>query len=175
MLINLSKVLSQDGKIETVLASVDMETFHSRLGEYSLVSQNPIKVTIENLGNQVLLIQGNAQVALNIPCGRCLEAVAYSFSIEFQEQIDMKLSEEERSAQLEDSNFIVDKMLDVDQLVYNEILIKWPIQVLCKDSCKGICSRCGANHNLTACNCDTTELDPRMAAISDIFSKFKEV
>ena len=44
-----------------------------------------------------------------------------------------------------------------------------------KDDCKGICSRCGANLNIQTCDCDTTGLDPRMAAIKDIFSKFKEV
>lgn len=175
MLINLSKVLSQDGNKEKHSVNVDLDSFKSRLGEFIFESKSPVEITIENLGNQVLKIEGIGRQVLQIPCARCLEPVAHTFDIQFEERVDMKLSEEERSAQLEDSNFFEGKMLDVDQLVYNEILIKWPIQVLCKDDCKGICSRCGANHNFTACDCDTTELDPRMAAISDIFSKFKEV
>ena len=63
----------------------------------------------------------------------------------------------------------------VEELVRNELIVQWPIRVLCKDDCKGICSRCGANLNIQTCDCDTTGLDPRMAAIKDIFSKFKEV
>ena len=53
--------------------------------------------------------------------------------------------------------------------------ILFGLSVLRKDDCKGICSRCGANLNIQTCDCDTTGLDPRMAAIKDIFSKFKEV
>ena len=37
--------------------------------------------------------------------------------------------------------------LDVDRLVYLEVLICWPLKVLCKEDCKGICSRCGKNLN----------------------------
>jgi uncharacterized protein len=61
-------------------------------------------------------------------------------------------------------------------LVYDEVLTEWPLKVLCKEDCKGICSQCGANLNHETCSCKHEErLDPRMAAISDIFSKFKEV
>ena len=82
---------------------------------------------------------------------------------------------EERLEELDECGYISGTELDAEQLLYNEILINWPIRVLCKDDCKGICSRCGANLNIQECGCDTTELDPRMAVISDIFSKFKEV
>ena len=65
--------------------------------------------------------------------------------------------------------------LDVDELVYSEILVNWPLRVLCKEDCKGICSICGKNLNHGTCDCDHTDLDPRMAQIRDIFNKFKEV
>ena len=87
----------------------------------------------------------------------------------------MKLSEEERESAEEEYNFIEKDHLNVDTLVQNELLINWPIRVLCKEDCKGICSRCGANLNHGECGCDREALDPRMAAIKDIFSKFKEV
>ncbi|HAJ39913.1 MAG TPA: DNA-binding protein, partial [Lachnospiraceae bacterium] len=44
-----------------------------------------------------------------------------------------------------------------------------------KEDCKGICSICGKNLNHGTCDCDHTDLDPRMAQIRDIFNKFKEV
>ena len=94
---------------------------------------------------------------------------------EFDLQIDLNLSEEEREEKEEDSSFVEGDELDVEELVRNELIVQWPIRVLCKDDCKGICSRCGANLNIQTCDCDTTGLDPRMAAIKDIFSKFKEV
>ena len=70
---------------------------------------------------------------------------------------------------------ITGTVLDTDSLVYNEILIHWPMKVLCQKNCKGICKHCGTNLNEKACTCDHAELDPRMAAIQDIFKEFKEV
>ena len=48
------------------------------------------------------------------------------------------------------------------------------MKVLCRENCKGICNRCGANLNLGSCKCDDAELDPRMSKILDIFNQFKE-
>ena len=65
--------------------------------------------------------------------------------------------------------------ITLEQLLHNEILIHWPMRVLCKEDCKGICSHCGKDLNEGPCSCEQESLDPRMAAIRDIFSKFKEV
>ena len=98
-----------------------------------------------------------------------------SCPVDYDEEIDMKLSEEERIEALDESSFIQNKELDTDKLLHNEVLIIWPMRVLCKEDCKGICSRCGANLNQGSCDCDTADLDPRMDVISDIFKNFKEV
>ena len=76
---------------------------------------------------------------------------------------------------LDESNYLTGMDLDVDRLVYLEVLMSWPLKVLCRDDCKGICSQCGKNLNDGPCGCAEEPKDPRMAAISDIFSKFKEV
>ena len=65
--------------------------------------------------------------------------------------------------------------LDVDRLIYDEILVNWPTKVLCKDDCKGICPVCGQNLNQQDCGCDRQVIDPRMAKFQDIFNEFKEV
>ena len=132
-------------------------------------------LTIKHKENQILSIRAEGQVAVWIPCSRCLEPVLVSCPVDYDEEIDMKLSEEERIEALDESSFIQNKELDTDKLLHNEILINWPMRVLCKEDCKGICSRCGANLNQGSCDCDTADLDPRMAVISDIFKNFKEV
>ena len=87
----------------------------------------------------------------------------------------MKLSDEERVNDLDESSYLTGMNLDVDRLVYLEVLMSWPLKVLCREDCKGICSQCGKNLNDGPCGCVEEPKDPRMAAISDIFSKFKEV
>ena len=134
-----------------------------------------MKLTIKHKENQILNISAKGQVAVWIPCSRCLEPVLVSCPVDYDEEIDMKLSEEERIEALDESSFIQNKELDTDKLLHNEVLINWPMRVLCKEDCKGICSICGKNLNHGTCDCDHTDLDPRMAVISDIFKNFKEV
>ncbi|BFL47631.1 DUF177 domain-containing protein [Lactonifactor longoviformis] len=175
MLINLSDILSKEGETQRVEAMVDMENFTSRLGTFPVQKKTPVHFTIKNKGKKVLQINGEGSLTLLIPCGRCLSDVPVEFVFDFEREVDMKQSEEERIKDLDESNYITGGNLDVEQLVYNEILINWPLRVLCKDDCKGICSHCGKNLNQGPCDCRVENLDPRMAVISDIFSKFKEV
>ena len=77
--------------------------------------------------------------------------------------------------ELDEKNYIDGYNLDVDKLLYNEILIGWPMKVLCSEDCKGICNTCGQNLNKGTCNCEDTSLDPRMSVIRDVFKNFKEV
>ena len=41
--------------------------------------------------------------------------------------------------EMEETDYLIGFELDVDKLVYAEILVNWPMRVLCKDDCKGIC------------------------------------
>jgi uncharacterized protein len=175
MLLDLSKLLLQDGKSLTARADLEMTELRFRMGRFPLVRKTPLELTVVNTGNRVLEIKGSGELTLSIPCARCLEPVEYSFVLDFEREVDMKLTAEERERQLEETNFMEGEQLDPDVLARNELLIHWPMRVLCKEDCKGICSCCGANRNHTSCNCDTRQGDPRMAAIRDIFSKCKEV
>ena len=49
------------------------------------------------------------------------------------------------------------------------------MKVLCKEDCKGICNRCGANLNMGSCKCDNAEPGTGMSKILDVFNQFKEV
>ena len=149
MKISLTKLFAQDGKSEKYEIPLTSETFSIGGQDYRVIEKHTVTL--------------------------CLTPVSTQFQLEFDLQIDLNLSEEEREEKEEDSSFVEGDELDVEELVRNELIVQWPIRVLCKDDCKGICSRCGANLNIQTCDCDTTGLDPRMAAIKDIFSKFKEV
>ena len=65
--------------------------------------------------------------------------------------------------------------IDTDALLRNEISLNWPVKILCREDCKGLCPVCGRNLNEGDCGCDTFVPDPRMAALKDIFERSKEV
>ena len=173
-MIDISTIVKSINKETDEVVELSLSAFESRLGDYPILEKPPITLHIANQENKRLLIQGDVDVKLGIPCGRCLEEVPTPIHF----RIDKTLSITDDGIideDMEETDYLIGFELDVDKLVYAEILVNWPMRVLCKDDCKGICKVCGMNLNKGACNCQRTELDPRMAAIQDIFNKFKEV
>ena len=102
--------------------------------------------------------------------------VAVELELEFTKRVDTSASEEDVfSDEFDESNYIDGYALDVDKLVYNEVIIGWPTKILCCEDCKGVCNVCGQNLNQGTCDCEDTSLDPRMSVIRDVFKNFKEV
>ena len=174
MIIDISKVVKSINKEVSEEVSIELTSFESRLGDFPILQKSPVVLTIANQENAAVFIRGSVDITLSIPCGRCLEEVPTQICFDIDKKLDIKdgdLIDDE----MEENDYLIGFELDVDKLVYAEILVNWPMRVLCKDDCEGICNVCGANLNKGDCGCQRTELDPRMAAIQDIFSKFKEV
>ena len=175
MQINLSELFSSDGKEKTYTQDIEMTRFQAPDGVFEIVKKEPVRLTVRHVGNRKLEISGNICLSLEIPCDRCLTPVKVDFDLDVESSVDMNQSEEERAADLDEQPYISGNYLDVDQLVRNELLLNLPMKVLCREDCKGICNRCGANLNYETCECDKSTPDPRMSVIQDIFKQFKEV
>lgn len=174
MIINISDILQSVNKETIKEVPLEFTSFESRLGSFPIRTCAPVSLRIANRENKRLLIQGTVDLEAEIPCGRCLEEVLTPVHFDIAKEltiVDGSAVDEE----MEETDYLIGFELDVDKLVYAEILVNWPMKVLCKEDCKGICRICGMNLNKGACDCQRTELDPRMAAIQDIFNKFKEV
>ena len=175
MQIHLSDISSCEGKCVQVTAPLEMDCITFQMGSFPVLHKEPLELTITNTGKKVLELVGTGGITVSSPCDRCLEEVSVEIPLSFKRKLDMKLTDEERVNDLDENAYLTGMDLDVDQLVYFEVLMNWPLKVLCKEDCKGICSQCGKNLNEGLCDCAEEPKDPRMAAISDIFSKFKEV
>lgn len=173
MIINLSEIMLVPGKVERISAPIELENFTLQNEVYNFKEKNLFELTITNLGKRNVLIEGKTKVVILIPCSRCLEDVETTLDLSVSKKIDFSKSEEERIEELDEMNYINGYDLDVDRMVYDEILINFPMKVLCSNDCKGICNVCGQNLNKGSCNCDRTSLDPRMSAILDIFNNSK--
>lgn len=172
MLINLSDVTSRDYKTVSMKAEIEADAFVSKLGEFPIVEKTPLKLKIANMGKRELEISASADLTVVIPCSRCLEDVRKQISIQTVRKVDMKDTEEDRIKDLDEISYISGYTLDTERLVYDELLIRWPGKVLCREDCRGICSECGANLNEGDCGCGRESLDPRMAVIRSIFNGF---
>ncbi len=163
-MLDLTEVLTDEGKEVQYKVDLGLESLSYRFGEFEIARKEPLMIAVTNAGERKLLLRGETKLEVMIPCARCLEPVAVGLEIRFDTETE-----------LENSDYIDGYYLNVDQLVHDEALLVWPERTLCREDCRGLCSVCGQNLNEGSCDCESTDLDPRMAKVLDIFSKFKEV
>ena len=182
MKLNLSDVLMDrnhrhrtEEQLQTKQYTVQLESSEfEHLGRsYSISQCDPITLVATASSEQKVLLSGKLSLKMSIPCDRCLENVEVPISFEFSRTISFH-PDEGGEEELDDWLVADGYEVDVDALLYPEILSNFPLKILCKDSCKGLCIKCGMNLNHGSCDCDTFVPDPRMAAFQDIFNQFKE-
>ena len=111
---------------------------------------------------------------LSAACDRCMEETTVILDLTFDRVVTSPEYHTE-DEEADDKSYMEGYQLNVETFIYHEILVNWPVKILCKEDCKGVCSKCGQNLNERECGCDTFVPDPRMAAIKDIFCRDKEV
>ena len=175
MLIDLKELFSKDNNELQYESDIDFDSVETRFGSFKIKQKSPLKLTLFHKHERQFSVEGNAKLVVDIPCDRCLTDVPTDFTLSFEKQVNTALADGEDDGESDEANYIDGYHLDVEQLLYNEILVGWPMKVLCSEDCKGICSVCGQNLNEGSCDCEDTSLDPRMSVIRDLYKNFKEV
>lgn len=85
------------------------------------------------------LVSGGAHVTITGECGRCLAEVS-------------------REVRAEDFQLFVEipphaEICDISEEVRTEITLALPMNLLCRDDCRGLCPVCGADLNREKCSC----------------------
>lgn len=178
MRINLYDILSAAGQEKTVNANIEelQETFQGE--PLKIRCKEPFDIELRHTERDMVTVKFDIAVTVERLCSRCLEKVVCEYDLHIERTINMAKREaytEDALLEADEISYIEDCTLDVDMLVLDELYTKLPMNVLCKEDCKGICKVCGTNLNKSTCNCDRTVPDPRMAVFSDIFNQFKEV
>ncbi len=107
-----------------------------------------------------------------LPCARCLEDVVISgdtfFVVELKQKSPVaELAEDVVSEEEIDEIFLDEDTFETKELVTEQLFLLLPEKVLCKEDCKGICPKCGANRNVADCKC-TVSVDPRWEPLSKL-------
>ena len=150
----------------------------SLLIEYSLDMSNvdfsgcyPLKKPVEIKGsvtNKASLVELDAAVTYiyEADCDRCGIYTAKKHTLHIQKSLAPSIEGEESDSIL----LTPDMKLDLDELVYSEIIVSLPMKHLCNEDCKGICPKCGKNLNEGKCGCPEKEIDPRLSALADLLN-----
>lgn len=115
----------------------------------------------------------SVETALDLDCGRCLEPFTLPVQSGFRYTLVPARDDEDRKAELADEDisfgYYQDDLIDLDALIYEQIMLQVPIKPLCAEACRGLCAQCGANLNAAPCECRPGAVDSRLEALK----KFK--
>ncbi len=127
-----------------------------------------VAVTIHKILETVTL-DISVETALDLDCGRCLESFTLPVQSVFRHTLVPARDEEAQKADLADEDisfgYYQDDLIDLDALVYEQILLQVPMKPLCTEACRGLCAKCGANLNAAPCVCRTGDVDSRLEAL----------
>lgn len=115
----------------------------------------------------VVYLDINVSFAFYGICDRCADELKKDFSFNVKKIVVEELQNED-----EDDDYIVvkNRTLDLKELVCEEVSLSLPTKILCKDDCKGLCAKCGANLNVSKCDCKK-DVDPRLSALLQLLDE----
>ena len=106
-----------------------------------------LKGMVENAGD-VILLKAEAATEIERTCGRCLKVYTEKLNAQVVEKFYPAGAEN-----IENDAFIYESdLLDITEPVRESLLL-------------AVCPVCGADRNEGDCGCDTTSVDPRLAAL----------
>jgi len=111
------------------------------------------------------------ETALDLDCGRCLEPFQLPVRSGFRYTLVPSRDPEEQKEELSDEDisfgYYQDDLIDLNALVYEQILLQVPMKPLCAETCRGLCTQCGANLNAESCGCKPGAVDSRLDALKN--------
>ena len=99
---------------------------------------------------------------LDGPCMRCLENSGATVAVDARE-VDQPLVDDELR-----SPYLDDQELDLRSWARDALVLALPVQIVCREDCRGLCVVCGANLNDDPGHEHEREPDPRWAKLSEL-------
>jgi uncharacterized protein len=148
MKLNLSPVIDAEGSILPINTAIMLEG--RDLPGAVLPFMHPV-VVIGEIRNTAgaTEIQLHAQTTLALSCDRCGKQFDRIYEVRIKQDVARSLNDPTR----DDILVLESGWLDISDLVYEHIVLSFPMKLLCSDDCKGLCQGCGADLNLAPCRC----------------------
>jgi uncharacterized protein len=107
---------------------------------------------------QSVLITGKIETTLRLQCIRCLKEFSYPLSSTFELTLHpLKEAPSEEEIELAsdemESSFFEGGEIHLSEVACEQIFLEIPYQPICREDCKGLCSICGKDLNLSSCGC----------------------
>lgn len=144
----------------------------------AIAPQDPIDLTITATSvDEGVLIRGRVRAHASGECARCLAPV----EMEIDQGFDELYEYESKASSLSDEDVETDQILmvvedsvDLAIPVRDAVILALPVNPLCEEDCRGLCSICGVPWRDLEVGHAHEEQDPRWQALEGLAQKLKE-
>lgn len=108
-----------------------------------------------------------ATAKMETSCHRCLDPVVCPLRAEFDLVVRRGIDRAAPEADERDDYITIgakEHEVSLHAFIHENLVVSVPMLILCRDDCKGLCPRCGANLNHGGCDCRAVG-DPRWDAL----------
>ena len=121
-------------------------------------------LVLYNRGSRIL-VEGTLRLQTIGCCDRCLcemlNPVIADFTMNLERVEELDCRGEHFLAQDElDTEFIDGEEIDLNGILQQQLYLSLPVKQLCKESCLGLCSKCGKDLNKESCHCSQGSSSP---------------
>ena len=127
-----------------------------------------------------ILVTGKVHLRITQACRRCLEMMETEVSFELEEEflpsIDIETGASLPIADNDEKDLVIDEhhTLDLTEVLRQYAVVAGMTPGLCRPDCRGLCPNCGKNLNLGLCECDVSEIDPRLSVLADLLESWED-
>lgn len=160
LLINAAELLRRPGSerrldLQTTIGELGIDD--PRLRPESVVD---IDLRLESLTDGIV-VDGELLAPWADSCRRCLVPTSGELVSQVHELYQQTITDPDAFA-------IEGEQIDLVPMVRENVLLDTPAAALCRPDCAGLCPTCGVDRNVTACDCVTTQTDPRWDALAQL-------
>lgn len=170
--------------------SIDLSSFHDETVFSIYIEEKLEKSSLDINGRyikfmepikyegEIYKVNGDKLLHININykyeeiCGRCLEPFVKEQNTVLSGKLMKKTG---KIIEFEEDNdeaiYYEGENLNLSPYITSMVILSLPMKPLCDETCKGLCPKCGVNHNKEECDCVVEDIDPRLAKLKDFFSE----
>ncbi len=163
MVLDLRSLFVNDNESRPIDCRFDMS-------DVDFYGETPLKVPVLVSGKAfsragIVTLSVMCDCEYSAPCDRCGADTVKHYMVPIERVLVAKLENGENDEII----LLEDFKLDLEELIFTEVVLAMPRKHLCNEDCLGLCQECGKNLNNGPCGCATKTVDPRLAALSKFF------
>jgi uncharacterized protein len=119
-----------------------------------------------------VFFQGSLRGAVVGSCARCAEEYSFQLDHAFALVLVPRAANVEPATKLAVDDLALSTYdrdeIDLTPLLHEQTMLALPTRPLCRETCLGLCARCGANLNAGPCGCPAVPGEPRLAVLREL-------